>query len=276
LFGSKVTLLILAAMFVLYWWSPQMRARSSFGRVLRIEPLLMDLLIEPNATIEVLGGGYEWTEGPCFVPSKQMLLFSDVKRNIIYQWGPASVDRTGASTKPFLRQSGLLAKSSPLQEPGSNGLVLEPFSGNLFVCDHGNRRVYRLEKDNRTRVAVATHYDGRRLNSPNDLVFDRDGNLLFTDPSYGLRRKKSRTEPEQSPDRELTFNGVYRIRREYLFRNLNEDELKRAAHVELLTDEIARPNGIAFSPDYRRLYISNSNGSDPSWLVYDVSDDDVE
>ena len=158
---------------------------------------------------------------PVWVPAEESLLFSDVPENIVYRW------KDGQGVSVFLTPSGFTGEHYDGRERGSNGLTLDA-KGRLVLAQHGDRRIARLNPDNRTFTSVAERHEGRRFNSPNDLVHDRAGNLYFTDPPYGLAR---------SAVREIDIQGVYRVAPD--------------GEVTLLTDELERPNGIALSPDER-------------------------
>jgi sugar lactone lactonase YvrE len=164
--------------------------------------------------VQELATGFQFTEGPVWHPAGY-LLFSDIPANIIYRW------EEGQPVRPWRTPSG-----------HSNGLTYDR-QGRLIACEHGNRRVSRLEPDGRVTV-LASHYQGKRLNSPNDVVVRSDGSIYFTDPPYGIK-------PEE---KELPFNGVYRI--------------SPQGDVELLVDDFDRCNGLAFSPDERTLYIDDT------------------
>lgn len=221
-----------------------MRARGCaapyrrIGGIRRDSPAL-DALIDPEAPIEVLADGFFWSEGPVWVDEDcGYLLLSDVPGNVMYRWSEAG----GLSV--FLDPSGHPGPdTSGFAEPGSNGLIPGPAS-TILMCDHGNRAVARLDLATRDKTFLATHFEGRRFNSPNDLVRARDGTLYFTDPPYGLVGRNA------SPLREMDYNGVYR---------LDPDGM-----VTLLAKELSYPNGIILSPDERTLYIAVS---DPDWAV---------
>jgi gluconolactonase len=208
----------------------------------RLDPAL-DALIAPDAVVEVLADGFDWSEGPVWRKSGGYLLFSDVPRNTIYLW------REGAGVSVFLRPSGYGGATPPGRELGSNGLAFDA-SDSLVIADHGNRQVARLNEGTYTKVTLADRYEGRRLNSPNDLAIHSSGDIYFTDPPYGLRGLDSK---------ELPFNGVYR--------------LSADGELTLLTRDVPFPNGIAFSPDERTLYVANSERSNAVWMAYDVAAD---
>jgi gluconolactonase len=218
---------------------------EAFGRIDRLDPRL-DELLPPGATLERVSVGHEWTEGPVWDARDQSLLFSDVPRNVVLRWS----ERAGITT--FLRASGYSgSRRFPGREPGSNGLAFDR-AGRLVLCQHGERRVARLERDGSFTV-LADRYRGRRLNSPNDLVFGPNGDLYFTDPPFGLPGTFS------DPGKELPFSGVYRISADGV--------------LTLLTRELEAPNGIGLSPDGRSLYVSNALGERPVWVVFPVQSD---
>ena len=213
------------------------------GRILRVDPRL-DSLVPPGATIEKLAEGYVFTEGPVWIRGESRLLFSDVRANAIHQWTEAD----GAS--PFI-DPVFEGDREGLRSISSNGLTLDA-EGRLIICEHGNRRISRLEEDG-TRTVIVDSFEGSRLNSPNDAVFGSDGSLYFTDPSYGLEGL------EESPLRELDFNGIYR--------------LSPDGELELLVQDQSRPNGIALSPDEDVLYVANSDENQKVWMAYDLGED---
>lgn len=215
------------------------------GQIHRHAPEL-DALLPANARIEVIASGFEWTEGPVWIKEDGgYLLFSDIPRNSIYRWK----EKEGVSL--WMKPSGYTGVADYGLEPGSNGLTLDS-EGRLVLCEHGDRRIARLEKGGGKRTLV-DNYQGKRLNSPNDLVYKSDGVLYFTDPIYGLPQR------ENDPMRELSFCGVYRLATD--------------GGLTLLTDKLSRPNGIAFSPDEKTLYVANSDRSRAIWMKFPVKDD---
>jgi len=212
------------------------------GSIERLDPGL-DALLAPDAAIEKLAEGFSWAEGPVWVPAKGHLLFSDVPKNVVHRWHP----QEGLSA--YLTPSGFTGSSYDGKEQGSNGLTLDP-QGRLVLCQHGDRRVARLNPDNATFTTVADRYDGHRFNSPNDLCYDSQGRVYFTDPPYGLG---------PSSVRDLDFQGVYRV---------EED-----GRVAILTKELERPNGIALSPDGRQLYVANSHRERPIIMAFPLAPD---
>jgi gluconolactonase len=199
------------------------RAPIAWEAPLEVEGDLTRIL-PGDARLEKVAGGFEFTEGPVWTRDGA-LLFSSPNTNAIYRWrdGVVSV---------FRSKSGYTGVDvGHYHQPGSNGLTLSP-DGLLTICQHGNRRVVRVNPHGDITV-LADRYQDKRLNSPNDLVYRSDGTLFFTDPPFGL------PDPAES---ELGFSGVYRV---------------RDGEVSLLTDELSGPNGLAFSPDERWLYVGN-------------------
>jgi gluconolactonase len=201
-------------------------------------------VLPPGARLERIAGGFEFTEGPVWARDGA-LLFSSPNTNTIYRW----TDH-GAVTV-FRPKSGYTGVDvGRYHQPGSNGLTLTP-EGLLTICQHGNRRVLRVNPHGDTTV-LADRYDGKRLNSPNDLVYRSDGTLYFTDPPFGL------PGGVDDPDKELDFSGVFYV---------------RDGRVMLGTDELAGPNGLAFSPDERYLYVGNWDPEHKVVMRYEVAAD---
>jgi gluconolactonase len=205
-----------------------------------------DALVPPGTRLEKIVDDHGWAEGPVWVRDGGYLLFSDVVKNAIYRW------KDGERERVLLPRSGY-AGTTPFagREPGSNGLAIDP-DGRLVFCQHGERRIVRREADGRLTV-LADRYQGRRLNSPNDLVFAKNGDLYFTDPPFGLPASYA------DPAKELPFQGVYRLAPD--------------GALTLLTKELSGPNGIAFSPDERTLYVSNADPKRLVWMAYEVKAD---
>lgn len=211
----------------------------------RLDPRL-DALLPPGATITTVADGFVWAEGPLWDARAGVLLFSDVPRNVIFRWHPDD------GVRLFMARSGYTGDERFRgREPGSNGLVFDA-EGRLLICQHGNRRIVRRETDGRFTV-LADRYEGKRLNSPNDLAFHGNGDLYFTDPVFGL------PGAFDDPERELSFQGVFRL--------TPEDRL-----VAVVTD-LRSPNGLGFSPDGRVLYVSNAQRSRPVWMRYTLDDE---
>ena len=218
----------------------------TIGEVVRLDPAL-DTLIPKDAKIEVLSSGFVWSEGPVWVKDDQggHLLFSDIPRNSVMIW------REGVGAKLFLKPSGYTGATDYGNEPGCNGLLLDP-KGRLVSCEHGDRRVSVMTKNGGKRTLV-DNYQGKRLNSPNDGAFHSNGDLYFTDPPYGLPNRY------EDPRRELDFCGVYRYSKD--------------GKLTLLTKEMTRPNGIAFSPDEKTLYVAQSDPKAAIWKSFPIKED---
>ncbi len=222
------------------------KAPMTIGSIDRKDPRI-DMLIPKDAQIEVLAGGFKWTEGPVWDKKNNALLFTDIPNNRVVRWSA----KDGISD--FLKPSGYTGKE-PFTgaEPGANGLAFDK-AGNLILCQHGDRRMARLGKDGKSFETVVDKYMGKRFNSPNDLVFDKAGNLYFTDPPYGLPGQM------KDPGKELDFQGVYR--------------LNPKGELTLLTKEMTRPNGIGLSPDEKTLYVANSDPDKAIWMAFPIKDD---
>jgi gluconolactonase len=207
-------------------------------------------VLNPENRMEILSEGHYWTEGPLWIEGEKTLLFSDIPRNAVYSWN----ENSGAQV--YLKPSGFTGENYEGSEPGANGLLLDP-NGNLVLCQHGNRQVARMTNPTTNPkpeyVSLVDSFDGKRLNSPNDGVFDSAGNLYFTDPPYGLPKRM------EDPSKELKFQGVYRY-------GVSGD-------LHILDAELSRPNGIAFSPDGKTLYVANSDPDHAVWVAYDVDED---
>jgi gluconolactonase len=218
----------------------------------------IDSIVPANATMERLATGFTWVEGPIWIPAGY-LLFAEITSNSIRKLTP------NGTVSTFLQPSGYKG-SAPYggKEPGSNGMTLDE-GGRLTVAGHAQRDVWRLESlDPKAQVTVlADSFEGKKLNSPNDLVYKSDGSLYFTDPPYGLP-----TQGDGDPIKQLQVNGVYRIPNAY-------DQKPGAAPVrdqlQLLVKDLPRPNGIAFSPDEKYLYVDNS-GPKKLWMRYRVKE----
>ena len=217
---------------------------GGLGAILRLDPAL-DEIVAADARIEKVAGGFKFTEGPVWIHDGY-LLFSDIPNNVINKWTP------DGKVAAFMKPSGYRG-TAPFKgrEPGSNGLTLDR-EGRLTIAEHAGRRVTRLEKDGKLTV-LADKYEGKRLNSPNDLVWKSDGSLYFTDPPYGLE-----TQGDDDPLKELPFNGVYRV---------------AEGKLQLLITDLTRPNGIAFSPDEKYLYVAVSDSAKMVWMRYAVQPD---
>ncbi len=214
------------------------------GRIERLDPAL-DAVIAPDAPIENLASGFVWAEGPVWKRFGSYLIFSDVPRNIVFRW------KEGEGVREYLTPSGYTGETARGGEPGSNGLTLDP-QGRLILCQHGDRQVARLERNGSFKV-LAQYHQFHRFNSPNDLVYKSNGDLYFTDPPYGLLKQNA------DPAKELSANGVYRLR--------------PSGQVDLLVRNLTFPNGLAFSPDEKTLYVAVSDPNHAVWMAYDVLKD---
>lgn len=219
------------------------RSYPVLGAIVREDPRL-DALLAPGARVEVLATGFAWAEGPVWDRKGGYLLFSDIPRNSVMKW---SRER---GIELFLKPAGYTGVAEYGREPGSNGLLIDP-QGRLILMEHGDRRVARMDADG-GKVTLADRYQGKRLNSPNDGALKSNGDLYFTDPPYGLPKQWN------DPRRELDFCGVYRWSQ---------------GSLTLLTSELSRPNGIAFSPDEKTLYVANSDPQRAIWMAYPVKPD---
>jgi len=221
------------------------RANSpALGSIVRLDPAF-DELVPRDAQLEKLAEGFTFTEGPIWRPSG-VLWFSDVVGNVVRQWSPDGkvteiLNPGGYDEKGNLPAGGY---------NGPNGMTADK-DGAVLLCQHGYRRILRISKDMKGST-VAERYEGKRLNSPNDLVYRSDGSLYFTDPPYGLPKG------DDDPAKELKFNAVFRL-----------------AHGELkpVIKDLSRPNGIAISPDQKILYIGNSDEKNRIWMAYDIAAD---
>ncbi len=218
----------------------------TLGKIERLDPAINDLL-SPDARIEKLAEGFSWSEGPVWSLKDNCILFSDVKENVVHSW------QEGKGIGDYLRPSGYNSKIPRGGEMGSNGLTFDS-KGRLVLCEHGDRRVARLEDRSRNvQKALVDHFDNKRFNSPNDLTFNSKGDLYFTDPPYGLEGMNN------DPKKEIPFSGVYR--------------LDKKGKLTLLINDLPFPNGIAFSPDEKTLYVSVSDPKKAIWMAYDVKPD---
>jgi gluconolactonase len=237
----KITLLLLLAAPVAAC-AVESKSLVTVGRVERLDPGL-DAVLAADAKLEKLADGFTWSEGPVWYAGG--VVFSDVPKNVAYRW------KEGATAaEVFLQPSGLLTPTPGFREEGSNGLALDG-QGRLLLCQHGERRIARYENGNFT--PLADRFEGKRFNSPNDLAVRRSGEIYFTDPPYGLEKMN------ESPLKELPFSGVYRLATD--------------GKVTLLTQSLNFPNGIAFSPDEKVLYVAVSDGRAPRIMAYDVRAD---
>lgn len=214
------------------------------GSIERLDPAL-DALLAPGAKMERLAGKFDWSEGPTWLKNEKMVVFSDVPMNQVYGWS----EREGLSV--YLYPSGYTGSAARGGEPGSNGLTTDA-QGRLVLAEHGDRRIARLEADGK-KTTLADNYEGKKFNSPNDLVYDSKGNLFFTDPPYGLERRL------EDPKKEIPFQGVYR--------------LSADGKLTVLVQDLKFPNGIALSPDEKTLYVAQSDPQRAVYMAYDLKED---
>lgn len=217
---------------------------KTIGQLVRLDPAF-DALVDPAAKIEVLASDFEWSEGPVWVKEGAYLLFSDVPKNTVYRW------KEGEGLSEFLKPSGFTGRAGYGNEPGSNGLTINR-KGELVSAEHGDRRISAMPLSGGGKVTLAAHWEGKRFNSPNDVVQHSSGAYYFTDPPYGLPQK------EKDPTREIQQFGVYRI--------------APGGQVTQLIADLKRPNGLAFSPDEKTLYVAQSD-TEAYIMAYPVNGD---
>jgi gluconolactonase len=221
--------------------APAPEKPAPIGSIARLDPAF-DALVPKDAQIEKLAGGFTFTEGPLWRPS-QVLWFSDVVGNVVRQWAP------DGKVTVILQPGGYDGNSLPAGGfVGPNGMTAGK-DGAVLLCQHGNRRIVSIAADMKVTTLV-DKFGGKKLNSPNDLVFRSDGSLYFTDPPYGLPKQ------DDDPAKELKFNGVYRL---------------AGGKLQLVIKDLTRPNGIAFSPDEKTLYVANSDPNRKVWMRYAVA-----
>jgi gluconolactonase len=216
-------------------------AGGSLGK-LEMEDAKFYSLVPKDAKIEKLAEGFGWAEGPLWMG--KFVIFSDVIGNTVYKW------EEGKGLAQYMKPSGYTGSTPRGGEPGSNGLTRD-LKGGLLMCEHGDRRVSRFENGRKT--TLVDRYMGKRFNSPNDVIVKSNGDVYFTDPPYGLEGKN------EDPKKELDFNGVYRYSTDGI--------------LTLLTKDLTFPNGLAFSPDEKTLYVAISDPKKAVWMAYDVKPD---
>ncbi|MGN6124462.1 MAG: SMP-30/gluconolactonase/LRE family protein [Sphingomonas oligoaromativorans] len=218
-------------------------AQAVAPTVRRVSPKL-DRIIAPDAKVEVIATGIKWAEGPVWVRQGGYLLFSDPPANIMRKWSR----KGGVSV--FMEPSGLPNPDPKLvREAGSNGMAMD-HQGRLLIANSGGRSLDRVDLKTRKRTVLVDRYKGKRFNSPNDMHVAKSGAIYFTDPPYGL------LNGNESPIKELPFNGVYRW--------------TEGGEAVLVDDSLTWPNGIALSPDERKLYVSVSDEKARRIMVYDL------
>ncbi|MGG7661685.1 SMP-30/gluconolactonase/LRE family protein [Dyadobacter sp. BHUBP1] len=216
------------------------KSYPTMGKIVYEDPAF-EKLLSKDAKIEVLASGFDWSEGPVWVKEGGYLLFSDVPRNKVYKWD----EKEGLSV--FLEPSGYTGRGVYSDEPGSNGLIID-HKGRLVSCEHGDRRISAMPLNVGGKITLADNFEGKRFNSPNDIVQHSNGDYYFTDPPYGLMKK------HEDPTREIPQFGVYRI---------NKD-----GKVTMQVSDLSRPNGLAFSPDGKTLYVAQSDPEKSIWMAY--------
>jgi gluconolactonase len=223
---------------------------ASFGSFERIDPDY-DAIVSKESHIEIIAQGFEWTEGPVWVEDKKMLLFSDIPPNSIYKWTKEK------GQELYLKPSGYTGTVKRTGEVGSNGLLLDD-KNQLLLCQHGDRRIARmnapLDAPAPDFITLADNYQGKKFDSPNDLVRTSDGDIYFTDPPYGLEKNVD------DPLKAAPYQGIYKISKD--------------GSVHLLVDTISRPNGIGFLPGEKTLIVANSDKQKPCWYAFDVTGKD--
>jgi gluconolactonase len=242
---ASLPVMLVPVFFIVLFMPVYLKAQTQYiGKVEQFDARL-EALLDKDAKIEVLATGFEWSEGPVWIKNGGFLLFSDVPKNRIYRWH----EKDGLSI--FLEPSGYTGKPPYSNEPGSNGLNVNA-KGELLACEHGDRRITAMPLSGGGKRTLADNYQGKRLNSPNDIVQKSDGSYYFTDPPYGLPQQ------ERDPSLETGVFGVYRV---------------KDGKVTLLISDLTRPNGLAFSPDEKILYIAQSDPEKAVIMAYPVKGD---
>ncbi len=247
---KKTTGATMASLMLVIFISCSTTEYPTTGSVQRIDPRL-DRIIAPGTLPEILAEGFEWSEGPLWLPDQGKVIFSDIPNNSIFEWSEEK------GLKLYLKPSGYTDTITRGGETGSNGLLLDQ-DGALVLCQHGDRRMARMNAPLNAPAAefetLAGKWNDKRFNSPNDAIFKSNGELFFTDPAYGMEFRYGDSL------REMDFTGVFKLGTE--------------GSVTLLTDQLSAPNGIGFSTDESSLYVANSGGGSGSiWMVYDVAPD---
>jgi gluconolactonase len=246
---NKIKFQFFATLILISACNPPNKYKTT-GSIEKLDSAL-DQIISPEAQLEVIAEGYEWSEGPLWIDADKKLLFSDVPKNTVYQW----TEETGSSV--YLTPSGYTGSVARGGEPGSNGLLL--FNSQLVLCQHGDRRLAIMESaindPKPIFKTIGDRYDGKKFNSPNDAVVDSNGNFYVTDPPYGLVKNVD------DPAKETPYQGVYKI--------------DPAGKVTLLVDSLTRPNGIALSPDEKSLFVANSDPAKARWYKFELSDSGI-
>ncbi len=223
----------------------------TIGEIERLDTSL-DSIISPNAKVEIIADGLDWSEGPLWLEKEKMLLFSDVPRDTIFKW----TEEKGKEV--YLTPSGYTDTVKRGGEIGSNGLTLDN-EDNLILCQCGNRQVAKMDapltNPSPKYTSITNTYLGKKFNSPNDVIVNSKGEVFFTDPPYGLEKKMD------DPKKEIPFQGVYKV--------------KKNGEVILLTDTLTRPNGIVLMPGEKTLLVANSDPAKPNWYAFDINNDSL-
>ena len=210
----------------------------------------IDEFFSKDSKIEIIANGFSWSEGPVWSKKLNAVLFSDVPNNVIYKWD----EKNGLEI--FLDNIGYSGVVPNLKKAGTNGLTIDN-EGNLIICMHGDRRIVKLKDwNNNEFVPLATSFNNKLLNSPNDLVYNSNKDLFFTDPPYGLKGG------DNDKLKELDYNGVFK--------------LTSNGKLSVLIKNLSRPNGIAISGDEKLLYVANSDLNNPVIMKYQISDEGVK
>jgi gluconolactonase len=254
-----------------------LNTKPNIGSIEIYDPSFQKLLYS-NSKMEVISKGSSWAEGVLWIETDDLsyLLYSDTIQNRIFKWeegkGFFTVGKTIHIDKSGCRTN--ISHCENTYEPGTNGLIRMltqhypkniPQGIDIVACQHGERAITFL-RQNGTRSFLATQYKGRKFNSPNDLIWSPEGHLYFTDPPYGLYTK----HPKKIANREIPFHGIYMIPADAVKESFSSGT--PTSNVKLLNKEFSRPNGLAFSPDYTQLYVSNSDATNAIWKVFEVSD----
>jgi gluconolactonase len=222
------------------------QVHPTIGKIISYDAAF-NTIVSTDAKVEVIASNIKWAEGPVWIKDGGYLLFSDAPRNTIFKWE----EKSGLSE--FLKPSGYTGLGQYSDEPGSNGLMVNQ-TGELVACEHGDRRVTKMNLKTGGKVALADKWQGKRFSSPNDICQHSNGTYFFTDPPYGLPDREKDTA-----NREIAENGVYSI--------LPDGTVKQ------IVANLKRPNGIALSPNEKTLYVSQSDGSGPYIMAYTIKKD---
>jgi len=216
------------------------------GNVEVLDPAML-AIIDSTAQVEKLANGMTWAEGPVWVNDGNFLLYSDTRQNIIYQWSEAN------GLQEFIKPAGFEGPGTYSEEQGTNGLLVNK-EGFLVACDHGNRRIAKIDLKTKKKETLVDNWQGKKFNSPNDICQHPNGDYYFTDPPYGLPGRENDTETK-----EIAENGVYKV--------------NAKGEATQVISNLARPNGIVISPDGKTLFVALSDGNNPFIMAYDIKED---